>query len=87
VTNDRLKLISGSEDKTVKIWSIDSGVCLKTLLGHTNNVWGLQLIKADLILSTANDGTIKYWNIDSGQCIKTIIDDNEESAIMSIQAF
>ncbi len=87
VSNDKLKLISGSEDKTIKIWSIDTGACLKTLTGHTNNVWSLQLIKSETLLSSATDGTIKYWNFDSGNCIKTIIDENEESAIMSIQAF
>ena len=30
------KLISCSGDKTIKIWDLNTGKCLKTLKGHTN---------------------------------------------------
>jgi len=28
------KIVSGSNDKTIKVWDIESGDCLKTLEGH-----------------------------------------------------
>ena len=28
------RIASGSLDKTVKIWNVDSGTCLHTLTGH-----------------------------------------------------
>ena len=36
LTPDGRKGISGSEDKTVRVWDLESGVCLKVLEGHTD---------------------------------------------------
>jgi WD40 repeat protein len=38
VTADGEKIISGSWDKTVKVWSMSSGECLSTLEGHQYEV-------------------------------------------------
>ena len=38
LTPDGRKGISGSEDKTVRVWDLESGVCLKVLEGHTDFV-------------------------------------------------
>ena len=38
LTPDGRKGISGSEDKTVRVWDLESGVCLKVLEGHTESV-------------------------------------------------
>ena len=43
-------IISCSCDKTIKIWDIDTGVCLKTLEGHTNIVTSV-FVKDNLIIS------------------------------------
>ena len=29
-------IISGSDDKTVRIWNADTGECIRTLEGHTS---------------------------------------------------
>jgi WD40 repeat protein len=36
VLTDRDRIISGSEDMTIKVWETDSGMCLNTLKGHKN---------------------------------------------------
>ena len=38
ISHDGNILISGSADKTIKIWSFETGTCLKTLEGHTDQV-------------------------------------------------
>jgi WD40 repeat protein len=38
------KLISGSEDRTIRIWSLATGVCEQTLTGHTD--WGMHTATA-----------------------------------------
>jgi WD40 repeat protein len=64
-------IISGSYDKTIKIWDIDTGSCLKTLEGHTYSVRSVY-VKDNLIVSGSWDNTIKIWDIDTGTCIKTL---------------
>jgi WD40 repeat protein len=55
-------IISGSDDKTIKIWDIDSGKCIKTLEGHTNCVNSVQTIN-NLIISGSFDKTIRITPI------------------------
>jgi len=38
VTPDGTQAVSGSADKTLKIWNLSTGACLKTLSGHTARV-------------------------------------------------
>ena len=38
VSNDEKTLISGSFDKSIKIWDLNSGKCIKTLFGHDGHV-------------------------------------------------
>ncbi len=55
-------IISGSYDKTIKIWDIESGKCIKTLEGHTAYVRSVA-IKDNLIISSSDDKTIRIHPI------------------------
>ena len=65
-------LVSGSKDKTLKVWDLNSGECLQTLTGHSRNVKCLVLLYNGHVASGSYDKTIKIWNIEKGQCIKTL---------------
>ena len=41
---DKNKLISGSKDKTIKVWCLLRGECLETLVGHTDEIWCLKVL-------------------------------------------
>ena len=57
-------IISGSWDKTIKIWDIQSGTILKTLLGHDDLVWSVAISHdSKFIVSASDDNTIRIWNI------------------------
>ena len=67
-------LASGGEDQTVKIWSVTSGQCLKTLAGHSNWVWSVAFSPdGQYLASSSTDRTIKIWSVASGQCLKTLV--------------
>lgn len=63
-------LMTGSYDKTIKIWNVDTGKLLRTLTGHTRGVRTLAFDEQKLI-SGGLDGTIKVWNYRTGKCIST----------------
>ncbi|MCX6583265.1 MAG: SMEK domain-containing protein [Candidatus Aminicenantes bacterium] len=71
---DGSKILSASEDYTIKGWDAGTGECVKTLSGHT---WGVKsaVYSADgkKILSASNDRTIKEWNAGTAECLKTLV--------------
>ena len=68
---DGTTLASASFDKTVKLWDIRTGECLKTLQGHgrVNSV----SISPDgkTLASGSHDKTVTLWDIRTGECLKT----------------
>ncbi|MEE0882640.1 MAG: PEGA domain-containing protein, partial [Bacteroidales bacterium] len=70
---DGTKIVSGSLDKTVKIWDVNTGQCLKTLEGHSNVVTSVAYSPdGRKIVSVSGDKTIKIWDANTGQCLKTL---------------
>ena len=37
--HDGTKIVSGSWDKTIRVWNVDTGECILTLKGHTELSW------------------------------------------------
>ena len=63
------KLVSGSSDKTVKVWSVGSSgtfECESTLAGHTDAVTQVEFIDADTVVSSSDDGTTRAWDVATG---------------------
>lgn len=65
-------LASGSEDKTIRIWDLISGLTIKTLIGHTAYVWCLLVLPDGSLVSGAWNSTIRIWNVKTGLTIKTL---------------
>ena len=73
ITPDGKTIISGSADKTIKLWDINSRMCIKTLNGHTDSILLIAItLDGKTIISGSNDKTIKFWDIQSGECINTL---------------
>lgn len=66
-------LISGSRDKTIKVWDVSAGTCLFTLIGHDNWVRGVCWHPGGkYIISVSDDKTLRVWDIVNKRCFKTI---------------
>jgi WD40 repeat protein len=78
VAPDGKKIISGSCDKTIKVWDIDTGRELHTLTGHSTDL-KLVTITPDgkKIFSGSYDKTIKVWDIDTGRELHTLTGHSE----------
>jgi len=65
------RIVSGSDDNTLKVWNATTGKCLRTLAGHTGGVWSSQM-QGNIIVSGSTDRTLKVWNAENGQCMHTL---------------
>ncbi|KAI8987099.1 quinon protein alcohol dehydrogenase-like superfamily [Pilobolus umbonatus] len=64
-------LMTGSYDKTVRIWNLETGELIRVLTGHTRCVRALQFDDAKLVTGSM-DHTLKIWNWQTGTCIRTL---------------
>lgn len=64
-------LMTGSYDKTVCIWNLETGELVRKLTGHTRCVRALQFDEAKLVTASM-DQTLKIWNWQTGKCIRTL---------------
>ncbi|KAJ4856100.1 utp13 specific WD40 associated domain-containing protein [Trichoderma breve] len=77
---------SASQDKTVKVWSVEEGEVQGILRGHKRGVWTVQFSPAQMpalqgedgpvtgkgvILTGSGDKSIKLWNLSDYTCIRT----------------
>ncbi|CAH2035876.1 unnamed protein product, partial [Iphiclides podalirius] len=65
------RILSGSDDTTLKVWSAITGKCLHTLVGHSGGVWSSQMV-GDLVISGSTDRTLRVWNAKTGHCLKVL---------------
>lgn len=63
---------SCGDDRTVRLWDVESGKCLQVMSGHTNWTNGVAFHpNGKWLLSAAWDGAIKLWDVSSGECLTT----------------
>ncbi|KAF7235158.1 F-box/WD repeat-containing protein 7 [Varanus komodoensis] len=65
------RIVSGSDDNTLKVWSAVTGECVQTLVGHTGGVWSSQM-RGNIVISGSTDRTLKVWDADTGDCVHTL---------------
>ena len=57
------KVISGGQDKTIKIWDIDNKKCITSLEGHTGTIWDIIYIGNDKLISGSDDNSSFIWDL------------------------
>ncbi|CAO3703308.1 unnamed protein product [Rhizopus stolonifer] len=60
-------IVSGHEDKMIRIWNTTSGECIKELEGHKLRVKALTVLECDeklILVSVSSDGLIKCWDLE-----------------------
>jgi len=68
VTADGTRAISGSDDRTVRVWDLAAGREQATLTGHTDTVKAVA-VTADgtRAISGSDDGTVRVWDLAAGR--------------------
>lgn len=82
-TRDRV--ISGSYDTTLKLWELRTGICVKTLRGHTAPVLAIQA-QGDRLVSGGGDKTIRVWQLDTGYCAAVLSGHNDAVTCLTLDS-
>ena len=62
IAPDGRTLVSGADDKTLKVWDLGSGECKRTLQGHSEPVSSCAIAPDGLMLVSGSlDKTLKVW--------------------------
>ena len=79
-----LEIASGSEDNSIKIWSLSHRQEIATLTGHNSPVCSLAYHPSGAFLASGskNQGTIKFWNLQAK--IQEFELEGHESAVLSL---
>ncbi|AFY51050.1 hypothetical protein Nos7524_5331 [Nostoc sp. PCC 7524] len=69
---DSQTLVSGSGDKTIKLWNVRRGKLLQTFTGHSNSVVSVAFNPdGQTLASGSRDSTIKLWDVRRGKLLQT----------------
>ena len=79
---DSQLLASGSWDRTVRLWSVNTGEMLDAFLGHENDVMTVAFSPNNRIIASGGwDATIRLWDIGTGEQERVL---THRSAVSSV---
>ena len=59
--------VSGSLDKTVRIWDTTSSECQRIFKGHNGTINDLKVVaQKNYIITGSSDGSVRYWDLKTG---------------------
>jgi DNA-binding beta-propeller fold protein YncE len=73
VTPDGNRLVSGGDDRTVRVWDLASGRLQRTLHGHSDSVRAVAVTPdGRRIVSGGTYDAVRVWDLESGQFLHSI---------------
>ncbi|KAG7428037.1 Vegetative incompatibility protein HET-E-1 [Fusarium oxysporum f. sp. raphani] len=68
-SHDSKMVASASDDKTARIWNVETGECKQVLKGHSDSVNSVVFSHdSKMVASASDDKTARIWNVETGEC-------------------
>lgn len=80
------RVVSASDDDTLKLWDPDSGELLTTFEGHADSVvavavTAVAVLDDDRVVSASLDRTVRVWDPSTGELLATFFADARMSCL------
>jgi WD40 repeat protein len=83
ISPDGGTVVSGSDDKTIKIWDLNTGDLKQTLTNHKSSVYSVAISPdCNTVVSGSEDKTIKIWDLNTGDLKQTLT--GRKSSVYSV---
>ena len=85
VSPDHGLIVTGSQDKTAKLWRSSDLSLVSVLRGHSRGVWCAQFSPADKLVATGGgDAVVRLWSISdtSSSCVKQL--QGHEASVLTL---
>ena len=76
--------MSGSADKTIRVWMVGTGAFEMALEGHDGAIQALVVIRGNRLLSASKDKSIRMWSLKTGECERIVVVYPSPKSIQSI---
>jgi WD40 repeat protein/serine/threonine protein kinase len=83
VTANSKYIVTGSADKTVRLWELESGKEMRRFIGHEAAVNGIGVTPDNrYVVSVSSDKTVRVWELESGKEVRQLI--GHEAAVNGV---
>ena len=85
VTPDGVRAVSAGDDKTLRVWNLETGRCLRVLEGHSGTVRSVSVTPdGRRAVSASADKTLRVWELETGRCLRVLEGHSGTVTIVSV---
>jgi WD40 repeat protein len=67
IAPDGKTILSGSNEKTARLWDVATGKEIRQFVGHTASIWRVAFAPdGKTVLTASTDGTARLWDVATG---------------------
>lgn len=69
---DAGRVISASDDSTIRVWDLASSSTTQVLEGHSSSVLSVAVLGTAKVISGSADGTLRVWDLETGETLQIL---------------
>ena len=86
ITADGDRALTGSRDRTLRVWDVSRRATVHLLKGHTEEILYLDnSADGKRAVSIARDRTLRVWDLETGRNIRVLVSEDNERALSSLR--